>query len=163
MLGASWLAFAVGVGNKPPSRSTMRGTHVGGIETAIARRVTECVKVLCCCLDGVLRDVFGEDVSGLAFADDSAHLGPEVFCAGEAMGGGAKRLARETTTDDVDESSPGLGIEFRDITKDRKPGEAAVVLPRREDLLAMGVEFNGADGLVSEKCVGKYPPANACK
>lgn len=54
-------------------------------------------------------------------------------------------------------------MEFSDITKDGEPWEAAVFLPRRDDLLAMGIDFDGPDGLVPKQCVGKYPAANACK
>lgn len=56
-----------------------------------------------------------------------------------------------------------FSVKLRDISKDGKPRKNTVLLPCVQDLLAIGVDFDRADGLVSKEQVGKYPSSSACK
>lgn len=123
---------------------------MGGIETAIPRRVAKCEEVVRGCPDRVLDDVLGEDPFGLAFGNDSSHLWPEVVGVGSPSGCVAEGLARKPTSDDVDEPSPGASFELTDVGEEGEPGETPVGLAGREDPLTIGPDLDGADGAVPE-------------
>jgi len=109
--------------------------------------------------------VFQEAESRSHFANDADGFGPHVplVAVTSLWAGNAERLAGESSTDDIDESSPLGPVEFRDITKDGKPGKDTVLLPCRKDLLAIGIDLDGTDWLMSEEQVGKYPAASPRK
>lgn len=110
--------------------------------------------------------VLHEDVARSYFTDNSRHFGPEAGSgAGDscAFACGGDVLAGESSGDDVDEAAPGSSVEGANVREYWEPGKAPVFLPLRQDLLAIDIVLDGADGLVSEEQVGKYPSASSCK
>lgn len=94
-------------------------------------------------------NVLQQDVSGSHLANDSGQLEEEPAAGpGDpgALAGDAEVLAREASSHDVHESTPGSPVEGRDVVPDggvlERPVEHAVA----EDGLGVGLFFDEADG-----------------
>lgn len=111
-------------------------------------------------------DILHEDVGRSHLTDNSCHFTPQPGAGAGDSGAFADEgdvLAGEAPGNAVHQASPGLAIEGCDIRKDGKPGEDTVRLPLDEDLLAIGIDFDGPDGLVAEEQVAENPATSPCK
>jgi len=102
--------------------------------------------------------VFHEHVSRSHLANDTGHLLPKPASRSADTGsapGATDVLARESAGDNVDEPSPWSAVELSDISKDGKPGKTPVLLPCRQNLLAILIDLDGTDTLVAEEEVAK--------
>jgi len=160
-----------GVGKYPHSIPAMRRSHFGcrqhtpaDIKPALGQVAKNFSKVV---VNKQPWDVLQQAESRSHFANDPDRVGPEVpfvrFAA--PLSGDRPRLAqlREPRGDDVNESPPRGSIKPPNIIKNWKPGKYPVFLPLRQDLLAIVIDLDGADALVPEEQVGKYPSPSACK
>lgn len=163
MEGESWLAFAVGVGNKPPPATAMDATHVGRDGTCIGTRVTQCVKFGGSSRNRVPLHVLGKDEPGTDLVDDSEHVGPPIGGVVSAARGGAEPLAWEATGDDVDVSPPRRAVERDDVVPDGEAFECAVGLPLEQGATSKGIMLDSAAGRPSEELGSQEAASAACK
>ena len=78
-------------------------------------------------------DVFAEEESGAALAEDAQDFGPQVsLVIGSASRSGAReRLARVAAHDEIHRATPGSSVEGSKVTPDRSIGQLAA-LHRRD-------------------------------
>lgn len=98
--------------------------------------------------------VLHEDVTGSNLANDASELAPEAGSLALDAGAAPRArdvLAGEPAADDVDEPAPGQPVEGADVVPDGERVEHAVALALSEHALAVGVEFDGADGAPPEQ------------
>ncbi|UOA28657.1 hypothetical protein [Pseudosulfitobacter sp. DSM 107133] len=120
-------------------------------EQARRRRVTHCPKLSQHGFKAetdVPGDILNEDPFGVAFADDTGDLGPEVpgIVGTAAFASGAERLAGISGEDDVEGTAEGVGIEAMQVVPDRRG---------REISCALGGDEDGAGPVLPvDKCAG---------
>jgi hypothetical protein len=151
MLGASWFALAVGVGNKPPSLSWMRGTQGGRRKHAVADLVVSICEIKCCAFNRSLFNVLGKDVFGIATDNDPEHLWPEILCVVATTRRRAERLTREASRDDVNLSPPRCAVEELDVFRDSERVKMTFFLAKSKQRPAKLVLLNGMNRLPTEK------------
>jgi hypothetical protein len=98
-------------------------------------------------------------------AKDARGGGPKVACVvgAAARPGHAERLAGETGSDDLHASTPWSAVEGAGVVPDREQGEHAVALPPKQNLAAVRLAFDRADGVPAEQSSGEDAPTSSGK
>ncbi len=98
-------------------------------------------------------DVLQKGPSGPDLSKYANGVRPHIarVVAGKLPSGGAERLAREARSDDIHKAAPGLAAKCANIVPDGCVVEQAVSDAGLEDLGAVGIGFNVADGAPSEE------------
>lgn len=92
-------------------------------------------------------NVFEEDVSGSALADDAFDVGPEVprVIVTATLSGLAEGLAREARSDDIHDATPRSAVEGMHVIPDRRAIQGAIFHARDQDRGGSEFMFNVAD------------------
>lgn len=95
-------------------------------------------------------DVLQEDDPGSHLANDSRDVGPDPSGVGlgEALPGGADRLAREACRDEIHDATPRAACEGAHVIPDRSEIQGLVFHPRHEDGRGESVPLNVAHGSI---------------
>jgi len=110
--------------------------------------------------------IFHEDVSGFHFANDSCHFSPQSAPGpsdARALAGAADVLAWESPADDINPPSPRLAVEGSHVVPDWEAWQHSIPLPLQEHLAAVGLDFNGANRVMSEKDAAEDSSPASCK
>lgn len=119
------ILFALVVGNKPHSFSPMRRIDGASWNTkrldfvAIRFQVrAHAFEYQAVVPSSEATHVLSDDPSWSALPDDSKHFRPEMAMVlrSSSSPGGGKRLAGEASSEDVDFSSPGVSVDFADVS-----------------------------------------------
>jgi hypothetical protein len=96
-------------------------------------------------------DIFEEDPFGLALADNSGDLWPEMAGIGgtTTFSGGTERLAGVTGEDDVESTAEGPGIETAQVVPDRGRGEIPGALGGDEDRAGPVLPLDESAGVIA--------------
>lgn len=151
------MPVVVGVGNDPHSLPTMGGADVMSSEHTPSRIEPHCGKVFedsDKSASTQVRGVFDKNVRRLNFVDDAGEMRPESALRAfdtPTLAGGADVLARESSRDDINVSTPRPSVEGPHIVPDRESLEYSVALPGKQDIAAVGINFNSANGAPSKE------------
>jgi hypothetical protein len=108
------------------------------------------------------RAVFHEDEARQYLTDNACHLAPQSAALSRdacALSGAGNVLAREAASDDIHHATPWSAGKCPHIVPNGEGREASVVLPRREDFAAIGVDFDRAHGAESAQHAAEYASA----
>jgi hypothetical protein len=105
-----------------------------------------------------LRSYFANDTDGVR-----PHVSIVVFSFSSAGDTEWLTWLWEPSGNDVDKSLPLSSVKPPNVIKYWKPGKNPVFLPLHQDLLAIVIDFDGTDTLVTNKDVAKYPSSSPCK
>jgi hypothetical protein len=110
-------------------------------------------------------DVLQERVSGSNVANAANRIGPEVplVVDSKPLPCLAERLARESRSDDIHDSSPRLSIEGSDVSPDGERLKAPIILSLHKNPLTVGIDFNSADRFEAKENPPKYSAASPSK
>jgi hypothetical protein len=151
--GENRLPHLVNAGSQePPSLPLEWRAKVARTEAESWRdSVAHCSKVAVGLGESGKSDVFRENESRTAFANDASHLGPEVSRIGdtESLAGLAPRLAWEAAADDIDLAAPGCPVKRLDVTMNRERLKDSFGLSGTQHLLAVGIDLDGTDAAVA--------------
>ena len=102
----------------------------------------------------VTGDVFEEDPFGLAFADDTGDVGPQMawVVRATALSGGAEGLAGISGEDGVEGAAERPGIETAQVVPDRGRGEIPGTLGRDENGSGICLPLDESAGVISGFC-----------
>lgn len=110
--------------------------------------------------------VFHKDVSGSNFANHAHEFQPKsrlLALDARSTAGRADVLARESARNNIHSSSPRSPVEGADVIPDGKRWQDSVVLPFDEDLAAIRLDLDGANGPVSEDEPAENSASSACE
>lgn len=114
-------------------------------------------------LDRPSLDVLSKDVAGPALSDDAALLGPEVDGDSSPVTRAGEGLAGKGAVEDVHGASPGPAVELSHVGEEGEPGQDPICDTLQQDGLAVGSDFDGADGSVPKEEVRKDSATSPCK
>jgi hypothetical protein len=80
-----------------------------------------------------------------------------------ATSSAADVLARESAADDVDVASPLLAVEGAHVVPDGEPWQETVSLSGEQDVPAVGIKLNSADGAPSKEAASQDASSCPCK
>jgi hypothetical protein len=108
--------------------------------------------------------VFHENVSRSNLADNSRHLSPQsaaLSIDAETASGAANVLARESSRNHVNSSSPRSPVKGSHVIPNWERRKCAVVLTGHEYACGVGVELDSANGSPSEQDAAEYASTSA--
>jgi hypothetical protein len=146
-------SIPVAVGHKPEPFASVRGTNGGCGEQTPFRIKPEDGKVAQDTSEpsgsNNVGDVLQVDVARSHLSDDASSMRPEVSLVikSGSFAGGREGLARESASDDVNESMPGMSVEGGEVIPDRGMVKSLFGHPCCEYGRGVGVTFDVADGL----------------
>jgi hypothetical protein len=100
----------------------------------------------------------------LYLTNDPEHLGPKsasLSVDSRAISRNTDVLARESSRNNVNNSSPRVAVKTSNVRPNRENGQRAVVLPLRKNGCAVGITFNGAHGSPPEEFSPEYSATSA--
>ncbi len=97
--------------------------------------------------------------------DDANGVGPAVakVRCGSPMAGNAERLAGKPGGNDIDSTTPRSPVECSNVVPDGEAVEHSVSLPLEQNLLAVFVDFDGANGSPAKQSACEKSASSACK
>lgn len=178
MQGDNSLIDVVGVGSipvvgsvrkNPDAVSLVRSSDIGSSEHTPRRIKPHAGKVSENDIEPArseVRAVFDEDKLRRNLFDDSRELSPEPrllpFEAG-AITSARDVLTGEPSADDVDEPAPRLAVESDNVIPDREGREETIALSGEQNAAAIGINFDSADGHVTEEAPAQEPTTGTGK
>jgi hypothetical protein len=147
----------------------VRGTNGGRSETTPLRIEPERGKPFENCSESASSEhwgVFSKNIDRLHFFNDSQHLKPQagtLASQASAFTGRTYVLARETSRNHVNNSSPRLSVKTRHVSPYRERFKASIGLPLCQNLCGVGITFNCANGSPSKKFSSQNASTSACE
>lgn len=105
-----------------------------------------------------VRRVFGEDIRRLYLANDAEHFKPKaaaIAAKSDALARAADVLTGEAAGDDVNSPAPRSSVKGADVIPDGELVKQPLELALHEHALAVGFDFDGADGGPPEQLPGE--------
>ena len=153
---------AIGVGNDPDTVSLVRGANVGSSHNSPSRVIPERGKVAKDPSKSSRNEscgVFHEREPWSYLANDPCHVSPQSASWSidpVSISSEADVLARETSRYDINKASPWLAVKTLHLRPNRESWDGSIVLSLRQNLCAVGITLNGADGSPSEDGSPEY-------
>jgi hypothetical protein len=110
-------------------------------------------------------DVFQECEGWSHFANDADGFRPEVSLVVLSLlfAGDAERLAWESRSDDIHDSTPPLSVKGSHVVPDREQVKYTVPLASEEHFSSVRLFFHGADGSPPEQLAPEQPATSSGK
>jgi len=91
-------------------------------------------------------NVFQQRKSGSYFTNDPNGRRPEIAFVGLTFlfPSNTERLARESRSNDIHDATPRLAVKGAYVIPDRERRQVALLLPSKQDLSAVRIDFNRA-------------------